>query len=116
MENNEPNLKQLTDVINTINPACKIKGFTNGNEALAWCNENAFLVDLFIGNWWGIDEEYDSPEGANVFQLVKWYKKPKEILIADETMFEKWSYKDGAIGFIQRPVTGEKMREIWERM
>lgn len=81
VENNVQNLNILTDIIKTLEPNAKVKGFVNGNEAIEWCNENAFCVDLFIGNWWGVDEEYNSPEGANVFNLVKWFKKPKKILV-----------------------------------
>lgn len=75
---------------------------------------NLFCIDLFIGNWWGVDEEYDSPEGANVCHLVKWFRKPKKILVADDQMFEQWAYNDGAIGFIQRPVTTDKLKRILE--
>ena len=114
VENNVQNLNRLTDIIKTLEPNAKIKGFVNGNEAIEWCNENAFCVDLFIGNWWGVDEEYNSPEGANVFNLVKWFKKPKKILLADDQMFEKWAYNDGAIGFIKRPVTTDKLKRILE--
>ena len=114
VENNVPNLNRLTDIIKILEPNAKVKGFVNGNEAIEWCNENAFCIDLFIGNWWGVDEEYNSPEGANVYNLVKWFKKPKKILVADEEMFEQWAYNDGAIGFIQRPVTTDKLKRILE--
>ena len=114
VENNVPNLNRLTDIIKALEPNAKVKGFVNGNEAIEWCNENAFCIDLFIGNWWGVDEEYNSPEGANVYNLVKWFKKPKKILVADDQMFEQWAYNDGAIGFIQRPVTTDKLKRILE--
>lgn len=116
VENNAQNLNRLTELIREVAPDARIKGFVEGREALAWCKENSFLVDLFIGNWWGTREAYRSPEGAYVFHLVKWYRTPKKVLIADEPMFEKWSYQDGAIGFIQRPATREKVLEIFQKL
>lgn len=116
VENSTQNLKALTDIIKSIQPNAIIKGFTDGNEATNWCNENSFCVDLFIGNWWGTNEEFSTPEGANVFNLVKWYKKPKKILVADEIMFERLSYNDDAIGFVQRPATKEKIEKILKNL
>lgn len=113
VENNAQNLKRLTDIIHEIEPNARVSGFTDGIKALEWCRENAFCVDVFIGNWWGTEEPFHSPEGANIYNLVRWGHKPAEILIADEAMFEKWSYQDGAVGFIQRPAAKEKLQEIF---
>ena len=116
IENTAENLERLANIIREIEPNARVTGFTDGEKALKWCTENAFSVDVFIGNWWGTEEAATSPEGANVYKLVRWYKKPAKILIADEPMFEKWSYQDGAIGFIRRPATMEKVQEIFRRL
>lgn len=116
LENTASNLQRLTDIIKEVAPDAIIKGFTEGNAALAWCNENAFCVDVFIGNWWGTSEESKSPEGANVYHMVNWCRKPRRFLIADEPMFERWSYRDGADGFIQRPATKETLQKLFEKI
>lgn len=54
----------------------------------------------------------DSPEGANVFDIVKWYKRPKKILVGENSMFEKWTNGEGEAGYISRPVTIEKMNKL----
>lgn len=115
VENNIENLEHLTNIVKVIYPRARIKGFVDGDEAISWCNQNAFSIDWYIGNWCGTNEECNSPEGANVFHLVNWYKEPKKILIAEEPMFEKWSYEDGAAGFILRPATMEKVKEIFDK-
>lgn len=112
IENNDENLMELIDVVKEIEPKSIIKGFTDGNEAIKWCNDNSFCIDLFIGNWWGINDKNDSPEGANVFDIVKWYKRPKKILVGENSMFEKWTSGEGEAGYISRPVTIEKMNKL----
>lgn len=56
MENNRWNLMVLTSAIHKLLPQALVKGFTDGNAALAWCSEHSSEVDLFFGNWWSAEE------------------------------------------------------------
>ncbi|MGN0398557.1 MAG: hypothetical protein ACI4EO_00375 [Blautia sp.] len=114
MENTLENLRILTECIHALLPNALVKGFTDGDKATAWCNQHSSEVELFFGNWWGIFEEYQSPEGSAVLHNVIWKQKPKAILIGDEERFRKWSLKNGADGFLLRPATVPKLRDLLE--
>ncbi|MCQ2509778.1 MAG: hypothetical protein MJ116_04880 [Lachnospiraceae bacterium] len=116
MENTTWNLHELTTSIHQLLPKAPVKGFTDGNAALAWCLDHTSDVDLFLGNWWEEDEETCGPEGANIATLVPWRKRPQVILYADKEVFRKWSIQDGANAFLLRPVTLPKLRETLEQM
>lgn len=116
MENTEQNLKSIKNCLHLLLPSGIVKGFTDGNEAKNWCEMHSDEVDLFIGNWWSMQEESNGPEGANIASIVKWKRKPKVILCGDDEMFRCWSKKDSADGFILRPITAEKLRDVLEEV
>lgn len=114
MENNRWNLMVLTSAIHKLLPQALVKGFTDGNAALAWCSEHSSEVDLFFGNWWSAEETACGPEGANIISLVAWKKRPQVVLCAGDEMFRRWSYQEGADGFLLRPVTVPQLRQTLE--
>ncbi|MCQ2508002.1 MAG: hypothetical protein MJ097_04335 [Dorea sp.] len=116
MENNHSNLMSLISLIHKLLPEAMVTGFTNGNDALHWCEDHASDIDLFLGNWWGSDELVCGPEGANIARLVIWEKQPKIILYAGEEMFRKWSMREGANAFLLRPITTTTLREALETL
>ena len=116
MENNAMNLLILTLEIRRLYPEASVKGFTDGFEALNWCREHSSEIDLFIGNWWGENESFCGPEGANIISMVSWKKRPGIILCADDESFRSWSYKEGASAFLLRPVTLEAMKETMKSL
>lgn len=116
MENTEQNLQNIKACLHLLLSNGIVKGFTDGNAAKCWCEAHSNEVDLFIGNWWGEDEEAKGPEGANVASLVKWQRMPKIILCADDEIFRSWSEREKADGFILRPITVEKLRNVLEEV
>ncbi|MCQ2515130.1 MAG: hypothetical protein MJ089_08625 [Ruminococcus sp.] len=116
VENTEDNLQALKNTVHTLLPNALVKGFTKGDEAEEWCNSHSSEVEIYFGNWWGTDEEFDTPEGSTVWKYVDWQKKPLVICTGDEAQFEKWSIRDGADSYISRPVTTEKLRDTLESL
>ena len=116
MENTEENLLCVKNCLHQLLPNGIVKGFTDGNQAKNWCEEHSDEVELFIGNWWGAEEMTNGPEGANIAAIVKWQRKPKVILCGDEEMFRAWSEKSGAVDYLLRPITIEKLRDTLEAM
>ncbi len=111
MENTQANLMVLISCIHKLIPEAVVTGFTNGNDALLWCQDHSSEIDLFLGNWWGIEEQICGPEGANIASAVCWEKKPGIILCAEEEIFRKWSFQAGANAFLLRPVTMTKLQK-----
>lgn len=116
MENTEENLQNIKNCLHLLIPCGVVKGFTDGKAAKDWCEAHSGEIDLFIGNWWSFEEKTNGPEGANIISIVKWKKKPKIILCGDEEMFRNWSKKEKADGFLLRPITVEKLRDILEKV
>lgn len=116
MENTTDNLQRLTEYIHDLLPNALVKGFTDGNAAKDWCAAHSGDVDLFIGNWWGETDEPHGPEGVSVMNWVPWKRRPNVVYIGDRESFREWSEKYGADGYILRPATVVKLRDILERM
>lgn len=115
VENTDKNLIQLTDSIHALLPNALVKGFTNGELAEKWCDEHSADVDIFFGNWFGTKEDYETPEGSNVWKYVKWQKKPLVICTGDEEIFSSWTQREGGDSYINRPVTVQKLRDVLEK-
>ena len=116
MENTLENLRLLTECIHELLPNALVKGFTDGNEATEWCGSHSSEIELFFGNWLGTLEDYHSPEGSAILSNVQWKHKPKSVLIGNEERFKGWSIKNGADGYMLRPVTVDKLRNILEEI
>lgn len=111
MENSSANLSRLRDEVLTIYPEARIKAFTDGDQAFAWCENHSSDIDLFFGNWWNDVEEPHGMEGANIAFAVHWLRKPTVILCGEGEIFRSWSEQGGADAYLPRPITQKLLRQ-----